>query len=383
MVVYGNLTKHNDTYEFAADNQLFSYVAPTARQEVENEKTFSSLTYHYSKSTNSVTDTLNRTFTTVAEGTNYSNWSNKTGTSGAVYAGNSAGDHDTIQLRTNNSNSGVVVTSSSKNAKRITITWNTNTDNARIIWVYAKNTPYDAAADLYDGSKQGTRIATPAYSAREEGTNKSVIEIEGTYSYIGIRSSSGALYIDSIDIEWSTTVFTYSSATIRFGALIKTSLWNSLENVEGYGVMIAYDDDLGGLTLEQWYRDAKTDGNSIDQAIGEVFDIDGDGADEGLLNGKNFPKSLTEKAEGHPDEANATQKEDFGVTGDYYIWYLNKNVTANLKKAYTVVAYIRTTTDLIFLKQTTASAKSVAGEMVTSLGANYADGSLQNLANLA
>ena len=147
--------------------------------------------------------------------------------------------------------------------------------------------------------------------------------------------------------------------------------------------MISYE-DLGAYSLKELYNDAKTNENTIDEALDLLFDSDGDEvADDGVIKGKNFSKELTEKAEGRPDSANTAQKAEFDVEGDYYVWYLNKNVTGKLSDSFTAVAYVRTSTDIIFLNECTASAKSIANAQLETLGANYAGGSLKYLAELA
>ena len=74
-----------------------------------------------------VTDVLTQELTGVT-GTSYSEWTYEEAASGAVYAGQSAGGNDAIQLRSKNSNSGIVTTTSGGFVKSITVTWNSNTD---------------------------------------------------------------------------------------------------------------------------------------------------------------------------------------------------------------------------------------------------------------
>lgn len=142
-----------------------------------------------------VTDVLNQSFTGVT-GTSYSAWSGKTGTSGAVYAGQSAGGNESIQLRSNNNNSGVVTTASGGKVKKITVTWNSNTQDGRTLNVYGKNSAYSAATDLYNTSSQGTLIGTIVCGTSTELT------INDDYEYIGFRSASSALYLSEVQIEW-------------------------------------------------------------------------------------------------------------------------------------------------------------------------------------
>ena len=92
-----------------------------------------------SAETTEVTDTLNRAFTGV-NGTTYSSWTG-TGTSGAVYAGQSAGGNDAIQLRSKNSNSGIVTTASGGKATKVVVMWNSNTSSGATLDIYGAVAP--------------------------------------------------------------------------------------------------------------------------------------------------------------------------------------------------------------------------------------------------
>lgn len=144
-----------------------------------------------------VVDVLNRALTGIS-GTNYGSWSGKTSISNAVYAGNSAGGNESIQLRSNNSNSGIVTTTSGGLATKVSVVWNSNTANGRTLNVYGSNSAYSAATDLYDNAKAGTKLGTIVC-----GTSTELV-IDGDYEYIGLRSNSGAMYISEIQITWST-----------------------------------------------------------------------------------------------------------------------------------------------------------------------------------
>ncbi len=149
-----------------------------------------------------VVDELNRALTGV-EGTSYTDWSGKTGASGAVYAGFSAGSNESIQLRTNNNNSGIVTTTSGGKAKKVSITWNSNTTDGRSVNVYGSNSAYNGADDLYSNDYQGTLLGTISYSSNADLT------IDDDYEYIGIRSSNGALYLTKVEITWAINGTTY------------------------------------------------------------------------------------------------------------------------------------------------------------------------------
>ena len=147
-----------------------------------------------------VTDYIDRPLTGVTNGSsNYSVWSNKTSNSDAIYAGNSAGSNNTVQLRSSNNNSGVVSTTSGGKVKKIVVTWNSSTSSGRTLNVYGSNTAYVSAADLYDSSTQGTLLGTIVYGTSTE------LEISGDYTYIGLRSANNTLYLNQIAIMWEPT----------------------------------------------------------------------------------------------------------------------------------------------------------------------------------
>jgi len=141
------------------------------------------------------TDVLNRDLIGVSS---YQDWSGKSSKSSAEYAGNSSGGNGSIQLRSDNSNSGIVTTVSGGKVKKVVVTWNANTKDGRTLNIYGKNSAYTAATNLYDEGTQGTLLGTIV-----KGTSTELI-VKGDYQYIGMRSSSGAMYITEIKIVWST-----------------------------------------------------------------------------------------------------------------------------------------------------------------------------------
>ena len=143
------------------------------------------------------TDVLNHDVIGV-NGTSYSTWTGITSNSDAVYAGNTAGGNNAIQMRSNNNNSGIITTASGGVVTNITVVWNENTMTGRTLNVYGKNAAYSAATDLY-GNNAGTLIGTIVYNA-DASTE---LDIDDEYAFIGIRSNSGALYLDEVSITWS------------------------------------------------------------------------------------------------------------------------------------------------------------------------------------
>ena len=137
----------------------------------------------------------------------YGDWTGKTFTSSAVYAGNSTtSDNNEIQMRSNNSNSGIVTTTSGGKVTRVAITWPENVTIERTVDIYGKNTPYTAATDLYSSNKQGTKIGSLVNTS-----DTRELTITGDYAYIGMRSNNGAVYMQNISIDWFTeSADTYS-----------------------------------------------------------------------------------------------------------------------------------------------------------------------------
>ena len=148
-----------------------------------------------------VTDELTGAWTGVS-GNSYADWSGKTSNSDAVYAGQSAGQYDSIQLRSKNNNSGVITTASGGTFQKIVLTWNSNTYGTRVLDVYGKDTAYASPTDLYDSAKCGTLIGSLTYV--QDGEIETTLTAEAEYAYIGFRSHDSALYLDKVEITWAT-----------------------------------------------------------------------------------------------------------------------------------------------------------------------------------
>ena len=144
-----------------------------------------------------ITDQLDRELTGVT-GNSYVSWEGKTSNSEAVYAGQSAGGNESIQLRSNNSNSGIITTASGGTVTNVTVTWNESTANGRTLNVYGSHSAYTSPTELYDESTQGTLIGTIINGTSTE------LEINESFEYIGLRSNGGAMYLTEIDITWTT-----------------------------------------------------------------------------------------------------------------------------------------------------------------------------------
>ena len=133
--------------------------------------------------------------TTGVSGNNYAIWSDKTVNSSAVYAGNTAGGNSSIQLRSKNSNSGLFTTASGGKVSKVIVDFNENTTAGRQLDIYGNDEPYSDASDLYNSIK-GTKIGSIVYGTTTE------LDVDGEYTYVGVRSNNGAIYMNSITFVW-------------------------------------------------------------------------------------------------------------------------------------------------------------------------------------
>ena len=149
--------------------------------------------------------------TTGVSSFSYTAWSNVKVSSDAVYAGNTAGGNDAIQLRSKNSTSGIITTASGGKVSKVVVAWNENTSSGRTLDIYGKNTAYSAISDLYDSNNKGTKLGSIAYGS------STTLNISGDYTYIGLRSNDGALYLDAINVTWGEGGNPYSNYTTVCG----------------------------------------------------------------------------------------------------------------------------------------------------------------------
>lgn len=198
----------------------------------------------------SVTDVINRAFTGLAAGANYTAWSGKTGTSGAIYAGNSAAYNtdgaDAIQMRSNNNNSGIVTTGSGGHVSKVTVVWNSATGD-RTLDVYGKSSAYESASDLYDNAKQGTLLGSIV-----KGGSSTSLDISGDYTFIGLRSRSGAMYINEIQIEWSTSAPVVTTYSINLNSVDNGTIEANFSEAEAGTTVTLTATPYAGYYLRAW-----------------------------------------------------------------------------------------------------------------------------------
>ena len=208
---------------------------------LDNVDAYMSLAYQYQVSTQTVvmaggTDTLTRS-TTGRTGTSYGEWKDKTVTSSAVYAGQSAGGNESIQLRSTNP-SGIITTTSAGKVTKITVEWQSDTAAGRTLDIYGKHTAYLETSELYNSSTQGTKLGSLVKGTSTELT------ISGDYEYIGLRSKDNAMYLTSISIEWNggeagtREVTTFSNAQFKIRCAVDASLL-AIDGVDEAGIYVA------------------------------------------------------------------------------------------------------------------------------------------------
>jgi len=217
-----------------------------------------------------VIDVLDVSLTGITTENAYTDFSGIVGTSGAVYAGQCARyanySESAIQLRSKNSNSGIVTTGSGGKVKSITVEWNSNTQNGRTLNVYGKNSAYSAATDLFDDNS-GTLLGTIVYNTSNSLT------ITGDYEYIGFRSSSGALFLNSVSIVWETgssdgpakPTFSIGGSTVTGGQAVDLGTVVTISAEAGNTLAYTVDgtDPSASSTAEM------TDGNTTQVTITE------------------------------------------------------------------------------------------------------------------
>lgn len=145
---------------------------------------------------NQVTDNLTLAKLGVPIGTVYTDFSNIKDTSSAVYAGQCAGKDETIQLRSKNSNSGIYSSTSGGKIASVTATFSDDAANTgKVLNVYASNEPITSTSQLFQMTPVGTINGVAGESVTYEFSQE--------YAYVGVASSSGALYLSGISFVWA------------------------------------------------------------------------------------------------------------------------------------------------------------------------------------
>ncbi|MBO4800873.1 MAG: Ig-like domain-containing protein [Bacteroidaceae bacterium] len=199
----------------------------------------------YGKIASTVEDEL--TTSTFGSPTNYTKWSG-TYVNTAVYAGESSGGTNYIQIRTT-SPSGIVSTTSGGQISKVSVVWNSSTASGRTLDIYGKNSAYSTAEDLY-GDAAGTKLGSVVY-----GTSTDYF-VGGGYDYVGLRSNSGAMYLDKITITWAVidpaTYTTSIPSSVTVGtAGYTTYVTPAAVNFDGVTAYIATQVNAESIHLEE------------------------------------------------------------------------------------------------------------------------------------
>lgn len=136
------------------------------------------------------------TTTNISNPETYQAWPAEVSGANAKYIGYSTGGTEKIQMRTNDNASGIVSTSTGGLISKVKVTWQTST--GRTLDIYGYDKPYTAASELYGTGSKGTKIGSIVYGTSTQFTYTG----DTKYPYVGVRSSSGALYLTDITFEW-------------------------------------------------------------------------------------------------------------------------------------------------------------------------------------
>lgn len=211
-------------------------------------------------------DIITRAKTGIAYGSNrYEEWSGLQLTSAATYAGCSAGDYDSVQIRTTNNNSGVVTTASGGTVKNIVLKFRTNTTSGRKVHIYGNSSAYSSAEDLFDSTTRGTSIELVEYTS---GTTEYTVTPESSYAYVGLRSTSGAVYLESVTITWTTTTQQKSVSSLSVTTNPDTTIFGVGEKLVLTGMVVTatYSDSTSAATVN--YTTSPVEGYTF--VVGDV-----------------------------------------------------------------------------------------------------------------
>ncbi len=208
-----------------------------------------------------------------------------------------------IQMRTKNSNSGIVTTTSGGKARRITIAG----DIGKGVEIYGSSTAYTSPSDLF-GENKGKLIKTVSSDADKN------FEIADDYEYIGMRSSDGAIYLSEVKIYWET--MTISDAKLHFGGLVeKSALEDSSVAASEVGVFVARTSKLNGNAIKDVYTNPTYSSLILSSSIAYA-------------------------------DVQATNEDGTATSGDYAIWQAALSIpSTKFTESITAVAWAKSSSD--------------------------------------
>ena len=148
-----------------------------------------------------------------------------TGTTGTVYSailrnGNSdnAGAAPVMLMTAANDMSGVVSTTTTGVARKVTVYWNASATAGQVD-IYGSENAFGAPSQLYAGERTVIGNARKANAVNGATT----VTLTGNWPYIGIRPVAGKVLIDRIDIEWEEAPVVLLPADLAFSAATATA----------------------------------------------------------------------------------------------------------------------------------------------------------------
>lgn len=206
-----------------------------------NELTSNTLTIEgitVTEAPSTIDDVITADMLEATSGKGYADFKNLKVASDAMYAGNNAYNGGTIQLNSSKPK-GIVSTVSGGYIRRVIVEWNSETDSARQLDIYLSNNAYTDASGLYS-NYDDDKFAL--------GSNETTLDVVGNYKYVGIRSKSGALYLDSVTFVWEPTEAKEIASVTLSGTLKKTEYYTN-ENWDTTGLVanVTYTDDTSEI----------------------------------------------------------------------------------------------------------------------------------------
>ncbi len=128
-------------------------------------------------------------------GSGYEEWEYTTTESKVTFKGISYTGNNDIQIKSSD-NSGIIITSNSNLIESVDVSWKESGDT---IQIYGSNTAYTSPSNLYSASTTGTLLGELS------STNETHLDIEGDYKYLGFKSKSGTINLNSITINYKST----------------------------------------------------------------------------------------------------------------------------------------------------------------------------------
>lgn len=183
-------------------------------------------------------------------------------TSEAVYAGRTAKSKNSGAVQMNSSgSSGIVTTSSGGTLTSVRVVWDTYTTQKRTLEIYGKKKAYSSSENLYStsNSTKGTLIGSITYDGK---TTNGYVAIDEEYTYVGLRSKEGAIYLEKIEITYGgnkktdqTLIFSSSSCTVDlsvedFEEPTLTGAMTTVEYSSSNTSVATVDAESGAVTLK-------------------------------------------------------------------------------------------------------------------------------------